>query len=367
MLLFNRSLRLGALALALAGCGGGGVGSPRSEPLEVQPSSYLNFKGVGLTPQNLPEAVAGNGTTRAFGDFAREGRLDLITATLTYSVVQPIASATPSSLRYWRKTNSGYVEDSKRLRSASGCIHPRKSLVADFNGDSTPDVFLICHGYDAGAFPGEKNQLLLSQPDGSFSVSVATDDVGFWHGGTAFDINADGFVDVIAVTGGNTPTVWLNDGSGGFQTDTSARFAPMPGSGYYSLEAVDVDDDNDFDLILGGHETEGSTAVLLNPGDGVFAQVVPTDLPSIAGWGVVLDFVATGDSGGTQLWVLRSQDGSNFYQGKLIQKIQWPSLSSAIAIEDTNGAWLPWIIPTSLGSKPVIAPDVATDGFWVLR
>ena len=99
MLLFNRSLRLGALALALAGCGGGGVGSPRSEPLEVQPSSYLNFKGVGLTPQNLPEAVAGNGTTaRAFGDFAREGRLDLITATLTYSVVQPIASATPSSL-----------------------------------------------------------------------------------------------------------------------------------------------------------------------------------------------------------------------------------------------------------------------------
>ena len=74
-----------------------------------------------------------------------------------------------------------------------------------------------------------------------------------------------------------------------------------------------------------------------------------------------------GDSGGTQLWVLRSQDGSNFYQGKLVQKIQWPSLSSATAIEDTNGAWLPWIIPTSLGSKPVIAPDVATDGFWVLR
>jgi hypothetical protein len=57
--------------------------------------------------------------------------------------------------------------------------------IADYNADARPDIFVICHGDDAAPFPGEKDQVVLSRPNGTYVISDATADVGFGHGGAA--------------------------------------------------------------------------------------------------------------------------------------------------------------------------------------
>lgn len=369
MRLSNTSVSLILIAL-LSACGGGASSGSRlsSSPIAVQASSYLNFKNTGMSPQTIPASVSGNGTTaRAYADFSRTGNIDLITASITYNTTLPIASATPSSLKYWKMMSDGtFVEDASKLSSSAGCIHPRKALVADFNADGIADVFLTCHGYDAGTFPGEKNKILLSQSNGTFLLSDASADVGFWHGATAFDVNADGAIDVVAVTGGNKLATFINDGRGHFSLEAEGRFPTMASGGYYSIEAVDVDGDGEKDVVLGGHEMDGATtALLINPGNSHFGSVVPVALPAIAGQGVVLDFVVTGTGPNAIIWVLRTGDRNQFYVGKSIQKITYSTRASSVALQELTGNWLPWFIPTVISGIRYIASDVRNSNFII--
>lgn len=82
-----------------------------------------------------------------------------------------------------------------------------------------PDVFVACHGYDGPPFPGERNKLVLSQPDGSFAVLDASPDVGFFHAVTVADWNDDSLPDVVL-----TESVFLlvNQGDGKFQRETQS-------------------------------------------------------------------------------------------------------------------------------------------------
>jgi hypothetical protein len=127
MRLVNASVSLIFMAL-LSACGGGGSSGARlsNSPIAVQATSYLNFKNTGMAPQSVPGSVSGNGTTtRAYADFSRTGNIDLITATITYNSAQPIANATPSSLKYWKVTSNGtFIEDTTKLNASAGCLHP---------------------------------------------------------------------------------------------------------------------------------------------------------------------------------------------------------------------------------------------------
>jgi hypothetical protein len=203
--------------LLLQSCGGG---SPTETlgSLPIKDTSYENFKEVGLTPQILPSSRSGVGTIRAFGDFSQSGRLDLFTATLTYWPPTTPEMATPSTFEIWRKQANGtFAKDSLLLQNSNnGCVHPRKALVADFNLDSRPDIFVVCHGFDASPFPGEKNKIVLSQNDGTYFIQDAATDVGFFHSGSAADLNYDGLPDVILTKskGSNLDLTYQRKGTG---------------------------------------------------------------------------------------------------------------------------------------------------------
>jgi hypothetical protein len=48
--------------------------------------------------------------------------------------------------------NGAWVDQTSRLLTdTTGCLHPRKAIVADFNGDDVPDVFIACHVRRAAA------------------------------------------------------------------------------------------------------------------------------------------------------------------------------------------------------------------------
>lgn len=368
-----KTVTLLILLFLLPGCGGGSGGeaaptpAPTPTPLAVTTdTSYKNFKSVGLTPQTLPAARSGVGTVRAYGDFTGSGQLDLFTATLTYWPPTTPAAATPSTFELWRKQANGtFVKDTKLLALPNGCIHPRKAIVADFNGDGRPDVFVACHGFDAPPFPGERNKIILSQANGTYVTQDASSDVGFFHSASAADLNADGRPDVVVTNNFDSASaiVLLNQGDGTFQRETSARLpSSIGGKPYFSVELVDIDADGKIDILLGGHEWEGAaTIALLNPGSSNFASVTPITVPTVQNEGVVLDFAMTGSASTRTLWILRTSGGDGtFYQSRTIQRVMWPSMSSTTPLLERAAQWFQWIIPTTASGQSVIASEDAS-------
>ena len=377
--------RLGILfLLCLSACGGGGggegsagSGATTAPPVEapsvrvVFPTSYQNFKAVGLEPQLLPAGRSGVGVVRAFADFSGRGQLDLFTASLTYDPQRPIQNATPSRLEFWRKQVDGSFErDSVMLSSSQGCIHPRRAIVADFNADQKPDVFLACHGYDADPYPGERNLVVLSQPNGRYEVKAASADVGFFHSASAADLNGDGLPDVVVTNSSDPAVVYalINKGKGVFERESRARFpASLREKGLYTVELLDVNEDGRLDVLVGGHEWGGTTTTLLiNPGDNQFAQVAPITLPAVAGEGVVLDFAVTGTGASRSVWALRTSGGDGtFYQSRTIQKITWPGLVSTTPLLQRNAPWFAWLIPAVVNGRAVMTSEDASVGVSV--
>jgi hypothetical protein len=371
----------------LTACGGGGSGGGignvvKPEPDATQPAvvpvaklvlptSYQNFKVVGLTPQDLPGGLTGVGVVRAYADFSGQGRLDLFAASLTYDPWRPVQNATPSRLEFWRKQADGSFErDEVMLSSDQGCIHPRRAIVADFNADQRPDVFLACHGYDADPYPGERNWVVLSQPNGRYEVKQAGPDVGFFHSASAADLNGDGLPDVVVTNSSDPAVVYalINKGKGVFEREPRARFpASLREKGLYTVELLDVNEDGRLDVLVGGHEWGGtSTVLLLNPGNNQFADVTPIILPPVPGEGVVLDFAVTGTGASRSLWALRTSGGDGtFYQSRTIQKITWPGLASTTPWLQRNAPWFAWLIPAVVNGRAVMTSEDASVGVSV--
>ncbi len=373
------------IVVLLAGCGGGG-GTPAAAPavpvvpsappapatpIAVQGTSYQNFKSVGLSPQALPASMR-NTLARGYADFAQRGVLDLFTATQTYSPdTSTPTTATPSQFAFWRKQPDGsYVKDTALLSESAGCIHPRKAVIADFNRDGRPDVFVACHGYDALPFPGERNKIVLSQPNGSYAIKDASPDVGFFHGATAADMNGDGFADLIVVNNFDAASaiVMLNKGDGTFVREQASRLpAAIRNKPYFSVELADINEDGKLDLLLGGHEFDGAaTVALVNPGNNDFSSVTPVVLPAVANEGVALDFTLTGTGASRAIWVLRTSGGDGtFYQSRVVQKVSWTTLASSVPLNTRPAQWVPWLIPTTVGGQNAVAGDDAAAGLSV--
>ena len=272
---------------------------------------------------------------------------------MTYWPPTTPKAATPSIFEFWRRQKDGtFVKDTKLLASSAGGIHPRKAIVADFNGDGRPDIFVACHGFDASPYPGGRNKIVLSQPDGTYVTQDASPDIGFFNSASSADLNGDGLPDVV-VTNSSDPAsafVFINKGGGVFEREASARLPSSIGrKNYFTVELVDVDSDGAIDAVLGGHEWEGAaTVVLLNPGSSDFSKVSPVIIPAVPNKGVVLDFAVTGTGAARTLWVLRTSGGDGtFYQSRTVQKVLWPSLLSSLPLHERPAQWFQWIIPTT--------------------
>lgn len=241
-------------------------------PLPVQRSSYLNAKHHGLEPRPLP--LGGN--ARGFADFEQAGRLSYVVHSLDYSP----PDATRGKVRLFRLHDDGSsTEITADLIDGdnTGCLHPRKALVADFNGDARPDVFFACHGWDSADAPppgtgwGEFPVMLLSQPDGRYRVKRTTYDytgprAPYLHGATAIDLDGSGrahvvVADVNANEHCESPLYVLrNRGDGSFVRDTS-QFAALAnanglcqGTAVWSAEILDLDGDGRPELWAAGQD-----------------------------------------------------------------------------------------------------------------
>lgn len=336
--------------------------TPPQPPVTLSPISYAHAKAPGQTPALLPPDA---NLARAYVNVGDQ-RL-LFSAALRYNTSQTPETATPGDFAFWRRQPDGsWVKDTSLLPGGSaGCIHPRKAIVADFNGDALQDVYVACHGWDTAPFPGERNSIVLSQPNGTYAIQTASQDVGFFHSVAATDFNGDGKVDVVVTNSAANPSVriYLNQGGGAFALDSAARLpaAVLGQRNFFTVEVLDVNEDGHADLFLGGHEWENApSVVVLNPGNGDLRNAAVTTLPAVANEGVVLDVVATGTGASRALWLLRTSGGDGtFYQSRVVQRVSWPGLGSTVPQLLRPAQWTPWIIPAVVDGTPVIGSDDA--------
>ena len=168
----------------------------------------------------------------------------------------------------------------------------RKLVVADFNGDRRPDLFIADHGTST-ELPddprhGYQNQLVLSNESGQLVDATGNlpQHSDFSHSATAGDVDGNGTVDVFVANlnccGDRTqPEILLNDGTGRFR-EAFDRVPDVPRDQYGNFvyttsELTDVNGDRSLDLVLGAMENRAHSVVLLNDGRGTFHYLA--DLP----------------------------------------------------------------------------------------
>jgi FG-GAP-like repeat len=259
-------------------------------------SSYSNSKvpyavdgeavltAIGYPGQGNPDAFG-------YGDFNGDGIPDLVFAPIsanTEGVPVIIALGQPEG---------SYIDGTTQIISGEvpAPVMARKALVADFNGDGWPDIFIGDTGYDAPPYPGNHNWLLLSDGTGHLvyqGALAAIEPVGYHHSTTAGDIDNSGHIDIF-VTGGPVdpnpfPFFLLNDGQGHFTVDTM-RPPILISASLYTCELIDVDYDNNLDLVVGGDEATLPTEIFWGDGTGFYSDANKTVLPGDAQFSVPLD------------------------------------------------------------------------------
>jgi hypothetical protein len=216
----------------------------------------------------------------AVADFNADGRQDLFTARAMFG--PPHNYAVSVALGDGR----GHFNDATTAMFAGAVPMTqiaRQLVVADFNGDRRPDVFVADHGYDGDPFPGFQNTLVLSVPGGKLidatgNLPQASD---FTHSATAADVDGNGTTDIYV---GNVfgqqriaPRVLLNDGSAHFTIADGALPAQMndvtADHRYTGSLLADVNGDSAPDLVLAADTATQSSEVLLNDGHGHFAPL----------------------------------------------------------------------------------------------
>jgi hypothetical protein len=269
--------------------------------------------------------------------------------------------------------------------SIPATIHPREIAVSELNGDGNPDIFVACHGYDQAPFPGEQNILLLSSPNGTLIDQTATlpKRNDFSHSVAVGDVDGDGDNDIYVgnIYGQNAvlPYLLLNNGEGGFTLNSNR----LPDSldyvasskKYTSSSFADIDNDGDFDLLLGGDASEASK-IFYNNGSGFFSDSESMSLP-FGPFGennsISVDIVSIDLNSDGKKDIVQSQTGNDpFYVGRsiqvLIQKNDGTFVDeSAARIENghwfsATGNWILFLVPVDFNNDGFT--DILCQNLW---
>jgi gliding motility-associated-like protein len=220
--------------------------------------SVLMGVGTGCfsLAQSFPAATNAHGL--ALADVNRDGILDVITTK---------GSTNSSSLSVLLGTGSGFLPKVDYQTSALPRT-PNHMSVYDINQDSWPDL-LTANNDPTGSF-----SILLNNGDGTFSVGVDYPSVnGPTYHVAAADINGDSHPDIAIASFGGTASVYLNDGLGGFPSETT--YTSRNGSHFVALK--DLNGDSRPEMII-ANAVDNSMSVFLNDGVGSFS--VPTIYPT---------------------------------------------------------------------------------------
>jgi hypothetical protein len=230
--------------------------------------------------------TTGNSGILAAEDFTGDGLLDVVFARYSFQTSEVFP------LRILINDGSGrFVDGTATIFVGPPPVvqNPTRVIIADFNGDGRPDIFISDHGIDLPPYPGFQNQLALSTSDGRLVNATANlpQQVDYTYSAATADIDGDGDLDLFIgnffsnfgtpSAGWDGPQIWLNDGTGRF-TVAPGRLPPEQTLRFWTGHFADVNRDGKPDLILGTAASEQDSVVLLNDGMGFFS-LLPNAMP----------------------------------------------------------------------------------------
>jgi hypothetical protein len=251
--------------------------------------------------------------------------------------------------------NGDYIKDTTTyFTERPSMIHPRKVLVGDYNKDGRPDIFITGHGYDYPPFPGEFNELLLSNNNGKYNLVKFDKKVGFYHGACSGDIDNDGDLDIFVLGGSNTYFL-INNGKGEFSYSTNQIDVNLL-NGYGICEFVDIDKDGYLDLMVGGGDVYNSARIYWGNPNFSFSISNKTEIPNIKEFGSVtdMDIFDLDDDNKNELIITRT-GFDNFYNGWYVQILSiknkesldvtnsFIEKNSYLPTTPNNQEWIPWV------------------------
>lgn len=154
---------------------------------------------------------------------------------------------------------------SEPFELASGLDRPRRSELADFDGDGRADLLVV---------PEKKNKVAIhfARAPGEFVPSLLVD-VPDFEDATSGDLDNDGISDLVAVGGSVNANASLGNGDGTFGDWTQMSIGIWP----MNVELADLDGDGDLDL-LATTRLYGQLWVLFGNGDGTFEEGYEVDI-----------------------------------------------------------------------------------------
>jgi hypothetical protein len=184
-------------------------------------------------------------------------------------LVPTILASTPASSR------TAPLSFAPAVAYGSGGIDAMTVVVADLNGDGTPDLVVANWSVVGGTCVSGAVGVLLGKGDGTFRPPTTYCSGGDNSGSVAVaDLNGDGKLDiVVANVNSGTVAVLLGNGNGTFQPAVTYSSG---GSTPFSVAVADINHDGIPDLLVAidNFDTNGLVGVLLGNGNGTFQPVV---------------------------------------------------------------------------------------------
>jgi hypothetical protein len=314
-------------------------------------------------------------------DFDSDGDLDLILNQFDWPPPQD-----PQPILAFRNDGTGtFINATNEVFAGAPVVSTtaRHWAVKDFNGDGLLDLFIADHGQDHEPSPGGQSLIFIQNEAGQLideTEERLPQQNAFTHNVAAGDIDGDGDVDIYMcnIWGATNigPRFYLNDGEGFFQEDSTRIPSELTNlrKKYTASLLLDVDQDDDLDLVLGGHDSPGKAdLVLMNDGLGFFAYPPEPSLPPrLGGLGFETVAISTADfnrDGWSDLVMsthlhyqfdpnlqLLINNGDGTFRDETYRIEQdWPTYTKPGCVGETSG-WLNW--PFIVDSNNDDWPDI---------
>lgn len=272
------------LALCLQGCGGGGGagaagGSSSSSALSLSASSYENnlaAASAGFYSLSNVSTILGGSVNvlphaLTFADFFQDGSYSAAV------VAQPTGGGS-NSLYFLKKTGATWTDATATFSGLNRqvCAAVKQLLVADFNKDSKPDVYVVCGGGSSGP-----QYYFLSDPT-SLSYTRYTTSINLnAESASIADVDGDAsrIMDIVTTDSGSVTVLrgQLVSGALSFVQDNArvTTDSPVP-NGIQTVVLIprtQADATVKYDLVMGGSGSNGTSAVWLKNSGGYFGAV----------------------------------------------------------------------------------------------
>jgi hypothetical protein len=180
---------------------------------------------------------------------------------------------------------------------SKGLTAARKLIINDYFGDGKKSILVSSSGSDLPPFPGDFIQIVSFDSQLNIKIKNIDEVKGYYHTGASGDIDNDGDVDLLMYSGGGQskmgPVYFENIGQGNFKYNpnliSGLNYMINNPNSYYCVELFDVNNDGFLDIILGGWGKDVTNRILWGSSSHTFTTSNQTILPKELNYSGVMD------------------------------------------------------------------------------